>query len=375
MTLTAAFPASKRPYDGGALRFDHLELWIGNAKQAAEFYITALGFRPLAYAGPETGLADRASYVVSQGEICLVLTSALRPGGPINDHVAQHGDGVRSVAFSTPDAIATFDYVVTHGGTAVLQPAHVQDGATSAVVAAVQTYGDTVHTLVERRGTGSVWLPGFIAWHTPAHALEPVGLKAIDHCVGNVGWGEMDMWCRFYAEAFDFTELISFDDKDISTEFTALRSKVMRNSTGSVKLPINEPAKGRKKSQIEEYLDSYGGAGVQHVAIATDDIVATVRALQANGVELLTTPASYYDDLSARVGAIDEDIATLRELNILVDNDDQGYMLQIFTKPLQDRPTLFLEIIQRHGAESFGKGNFKALFVSIEKEQARRGNL
>jgi 4-hydroxyphenylpyruvate dioxygenase len=375
MTMTAAVPASTRPYDGGTLRFDHLELWVGNAKQAAEYYITALGFRPLAYAGPETGLTDRASYVVAQGEIRLVLTSALRPGGPINDHVAQHGDGVRSVAFSTPDTAGTFDYVVAHGATPVLPPARVQDGTAYATIAAVRTYGDTVHTLIERGGTDSVWLPGFIAWDTTAHALAPVGLKAIDHCVGNVGWGEMDTWCRFYAEAFGFSELISFDDKDISTEFTALRSKVMRNSTGAVKLPINEPAEGRKKSQIEEYLESSGGAGVQPVAIAPDDIVATVRALQANGVELLTTPASYYDDLSARVGHIDEDIATLRELNILVDNDDQGYMLQIFTKPLQDRPTLFFEIIQRHGAESFGKGNFKALFVSIEKEQARRGNL
>jgi 4-hydroxyphenylpyruvate dioxygenase len=373
MTMTAPLPVA--PFDGGALRFDHLELWVGNAKQAAEYYITALGFRPLAYAGPETGLTDRASYVVAQGDIRLVLTSALRPGGPINDHVARHGDGVRSVAFATPDATAAFRHVVSRGAVPVLEPALVEERGARAVLAAVGTYGDTIHTLVQRSGAPAIWLPGFVAWKSPAHANAPVGLLAIDHCVGNVGWGEMERWCRYYAEAFDFQELISFDDRDISTEYTALRSKVMRNATGTVKLPINEPARGRKRSQIEEYLDSYGGAGVQHVAIATGDIVATVRALQANGVELLATPASYYDDLSARVGEIEEDIATLRELNILVDRDDQGYMLQIFTKPLQDRPTLFFEIIQRHGALSFGKGNFKALFVSIEKEQARRGNL
>jgi 4-hydroxyphenylpyruvate dioxygenase len=373
MTITATLPVAA--YNGAALHFDHLELWVGNAKQAAEYYITALGFRPLAYAGPETGLTDRASYVVAQGEIRLVLTSALRPGGPINQHVARHGDGVRSVAFATPDAAGTFRHVVAHGAVPVLEPALVEDGSGRAVLAAVGTYGDTIHTLVERSGSSGVWLPGFVAWNSPAHAAAPVGLLAIDHCVGNVGWGEMDRWCRFYADAFDFQELISFDDRDISTEFTALRSKVMRNAGGSIKLPINEPAQGRKRSQIEEYLESYGGAGVQHVAIATGDIVATVRALKANGVELLTTPASYYDDLRTRVGEIDEDVATLRDLNILVDRDDQGYMLQIFTKPLQDRPTLFFEIIQRHGALSFGKGNFKALFVSIEKEQDRRGNL
>jgi 4-hydroxyphenylpyruvate dioxygenase len=375
MTMTARLPVSERPYNGGALRFDHLELWVGNAKQAAEYYITALGFRPLAYAGPETGLTDRASYVVAQGDIRLVLTSALRPGGPINDHVARHGDGVRSVAFSTPDARGAFRHVVARGAVPVLEPTYVEDGGAGAVLAAVAAYGDTTHKLVERSGANGIWLPGFSAWQSPAHAAAPAGLLAIDHCVANVGWGEMERWCRYYADAFDFEELISFDDHDISTEYTALRSKVMRNRTGTVKLPINEPAPGRKRSQIEEYLDSYGGPGVQHIAIATADIVATVRALQANGVELLTTPASYYDDLRDRVGDIAEDIATLRELNILVDRDDEGYMLQIFTKPLQDRPTLFFEIIQRHGARSFGKGNFKALFVSIEKEQARRGNL
>lgn len=373
--MTARLPVSRRPYDSGALRFDHLELWVGNAKQAAEYYVTALGFRPLAYAGPETGLADRASYVVAQGDIRLVLTSALRPGGPINDHVARHGDGVRSVAFSTPDARGAFRHVVARGALPVLEPVVVKDGGASAVLAAVAAYGDTTHAFVERSGESALWLPGFTPWESSAHASTPAGLVAIDHCVANVGWGEMERWCRYYADVFDFEELISFDDRDISTEYTALRSKVMRNRTGTIKLPINEPAPGRKRSQIEEYLDSYGGPGVQHVAIATGDIVATVRALQSNGVELLSTPASYYDGLRARVGDIDEDVATLRELNILVDRDDQGYMLQIFTKPLQDRPTLFFEIIQRHGAQSFGKGNFKALFVSIEKEQERRGNL
>ena len=312
---------------------------------------------------------------MAQGDIRLVLTSALRPGGPINDHVAHHGDGVRSVAFTTPDATAAFRHVTSRGAVPVLEPVLVEDGAARAVLASVRTYGDTIHTLVERSGAGALWLPGYVAWESPAHASAAAGLRAIDHCVANVGWNEMETWCRFYRDAFEFEELISFDDRDISTEYTALRSKVMRNATGTVKLPINEPARGRKRSQIEEYLDSYGGAGVQHVAIATADIVATVRALQANGVELLTTPASYYDDLSARVGEIEEDVATLCELNILVDRDEEGYMLQIFTKPLQDRPTLFFEIIQRHGAESFGKGNFKALFVSIEQEQARRGNL
>jgi 4-hydroxyphenylpyruvate dioxygenase len=375
MTMTARLPSPDPAYDGGALRFDHLELWVGNAKQAAEYYITALGFRPLAYAGPETGLTDRASYVVAQGEIRLVLTSALRPGGPINDHVARHGDGVRSVAFATPDAAATFRHVVAHGAVPVLEPVRVEENGSRAVLAAVGTYGDTIHKLVERAGAPGIWLPGFVPWESAARANAPAGLLAIDHCVGNVGWGEMERWCRFYAEAFDFQELVSFDDRDISTEFTALRSKVMTDPRHQVKFPINEPAQGKKKSQIEEYLEFYRGAGVQHMAIRTEDIAATIRALKANGVEFLDTPDSYYQMLGERVGKIDEAIETLRDLRILVDRDDMGYMLQIFTKPLQDRPTLFFEIIQRKGSLSFGKGNFKALFVSIEREQEKRGTL
>ncbi|HZO94678.1 MAG TPA: 4-hydroxyphenylpyruvate dioxygenase [Candidatus Baltobacteraceae bacterium] len=355
-----------------ALEFDHLELWVGNAKQAAHYYCTAFGFEPVAYAGPETGVKGRASYVVRQNELVLVLTSAIASGDPIGAHVERHGDGVRDVALRTPDAREAFHAAVAGGAVAIAEPVE-REGVVTAVVG---TYGDAVHTFVERRpGAGGPWLPGYRAWTNAARAPHRVGLLRIDHCVGNVGWNEMDRWCDYYARAFGFSQLIGFDDKDISTEYTALRSKVMQSPSGAVKMPINEPAEGLKKSQIEEYLEFYGGAGVQHVAIATGDIVETVRALRANGVELLETPGSYYDTLGERVGAIEEDVAILRELDILVDRDDRGYMLQIFTKPLQDRPTLFFEIIQRRGSLSFGKGNFKALFVSIEQEQAKRGNL
>ncbi|HEV3086907.1 MAG TPA: 4-hydroxyphenylpyruvate dioxygenase [Candidatus Elarobacter sp.] len=357
------------------LDFDHLELWVGNAKQAAHFYCTAFGFAPLAYAGPETGMKDRASYVVRQNELTLVLTSSLLPGGEIAEHVTRHGDGVRDVALRTSGAREAFEAAVAGGARAVTPPAVAEDDHGRVVTAQVGTYGDTVHTLLERGSYRGVWLPGYQPWSAAMPAAEPVGLLRIDHCVGNVGWNEMDRWCDYYARAFGFTQLVGFDDKDISTEFTALRSKVMQSPSGKVKMPINEPAEGRKRSQIEEYLDFYGGPGVQHVAISTADIAETVRALRANGVELLETPASYYDTLGERVGVIEEDVAVLRDLSILVDKDDRGYMLQIFTKPLQDRPTLFFEIIQRRGSLSFGKGNFKALFVSIEQEQAKRGNL
>lgn len=357
------------------LEFDHLELWVGNAKQAAHYYCTAFGFEPLAYAGPETGLADRASYVVRQHDLTLVLTAGLSGDDPIGEHVRRHGDGVRDVALRTIGAGEVYETVVAGGARGLTPPTESGDEHGRVVRAQIGVYGDTVHSLIERTAYRGPWLPGYVAWSGGQRAREAVGLVRIDHCVANVGWGEMQPWCDYYARAFGFEQLVSFDDKDISTEFTALRSKVMQNATGKVKLPINEPASGLKKSQIEEYLEYYGGPGVQHVAIATDDIVATVRALRANGVELLDAPDSYYATLGERVGAIAEDVAILRDLSILVDRDDQGYMLQIFTKPLQDRPTLFLEIIQRRGSLSFGKGNFKALFVSIEQEQAKRGNL
>jgi 4-hydroxyphenylpyruvate dioxygenase len=357
------------------LEFDHLGLWVGNAKQAAHYYCTAFGFAPLAYAGPETGVKDAASYVVRQNDLTLVLTSALAPGSPIAEHVKRHGDGVRDVALRTSDAREAFTASVAGGAIPLAEPAVAEDEHGIVVTARVATYGDTVHTFVERGTYRGPWLPGYRPWSALMPTANEVGLVRIDHCVGNVGWGEMDRWCAYYAKAFGFTQLIGFDDKDISTEFTALRSKVMQSPSGKVKMPINEPAEGLKRSQIEEYLDFYGGPGIQHVAIATNDIVETVRALRGNGVELLETPASYYEKLADRVGVIAEDLAILRGLNILVDRDDQGYMLQIFTKPLQDRPTMFFEIIQRRGSLSFGKGNFKALFVSIEQEQAKRGNL
>jgi len=365
----------RRPSALAEMEFDHLELWVGNAKQAAHYYCTAFGFEPLAYAGPETGIKGRASYAVRQNDLTLVLTSALDPADPVAEHVKRHGDGVRDVALRTTDTRGAFAAAVAGGARPLADPADAEDEHGRVVTARIATYGDTVHTFLERTAYRGAWLPGYQPWAALMPTANPVGLLRIDHCVGNVGWGEMDRWCDYYAKALGFSQLIGFDDKDISTEYTALRSKVMQNASGKVKMPINEPAQGKKRSQIEEYLDFYGGPGIQHVAIATGDIVATVRALRGNGVELLDTPSSYYDGLGERVGAIDEDVAILRELNILVDRDDQGYMLQIFTKPLQDRPTVFFEIIQRRGSLSFGKGNFKALFVSIEQEQAKRGNL
>jgi 4-hydroxyphenylpyruvate dioxygenase len=357
------------------LEFDHLELWVGNAKQAAHYYCTAFAFEPLAYAGPETGVRDRASYAVRQQGITLVLTSALRADDAIGRHVLAHGDGIRDIALRTIDTRAAFSEAVAAGARPIREPAELQDEDGRVVLAVVGTYGETVHTLVQRDAYHGTWMPGYRAWRGTTRAPHRAGLVRIDHCVGNVGWDEMERWCEYYTRAFGFTQLISFDDRDISTEYTALRSKVMQSATGAVKLPINEPAVGRKKSQIEEYLEFYGGPGVQHVALATDDIVSAVHALRGNGVELLDAPSTYYDALADRVGPIVEDLATLRDLSILVDRDDRGYMLQIFTKPVTDRPTLFYEIIQRRGALSFGKGNFKALFVSIEQEQAKRGNL
>jgi 4-hydroxyphenylpyruvate dioxygenase len=359
----------------GLLDWDHLHFYVGNARQAAHYYATAFGFNIAAYAGPETGLADRASYLLVQNDLRFVMTSALHPEGPIAAHVAAHGDGVRDIALRVPNARTAFAAAVAGGARPIAAPEERSDQFGTAVLATIGSYGDTVHTFVERERYAGPFLPGFVAQSGSARARQAPALRAIDHCVGNVDWNEMDRWCEYYAKAFGFTPLVSFDDTDISTEFTALRSKVMSDARRQVKFPINEPAKGLKRSQIEEFLDFYGGAGVQHVAIATDDIVSAVRALRANGVEFLETPGSYYDMLESRVGRIDEATDVLRELSILVDRDDLGYMLQIFTKPLQDRPTLFFEIIQRRGSLSFGKGNFKALFVAIEDEQAKRGNL
>ena len=359
----------------GEMSFDHLEFYVGNALQAAYFYCFAFGFEVEAYAGPETGVAGRASYLLRQKDLRFVVTASLHGDDPIAEHVARHGDGIRDVALRVTDARKAFAAAVAAGAKPVAKPRELSDQSGRAVTASIATYGDTIHTFVERKDYGGVFLPGFVTRTLPVRAAHPVGLHHIDHCVGNVGWGEMETWVEYYRRVFGFSQLISFDDKDISTEYTALRSKVMSDARRVVKFPLNEPAEGLKKSQIEEYLQFYGGPGVQHVAIATDDIVATVRALRANGVELLETPAAYYDQLEARIGHIEEAMPVLRELGILVDRDDVGYMLQIFTKPLGDRPTLFFEIIQRKGSLSFGKGNFKALFVSIEREQEKRGTL
>src|SRR5487761_2687072 len=345
LMTTAATPA---PTALTTIDWDYVEFYVGNAKQAAHFYCTAFGFDQIAYAGPETGVAGRVSYLVEQNKLRFLITASLLPDDDIARHVALHGDGVKDIAILVDDAKAAWEQATRAGAQSVRAQKSEYKG---------------------------IFAPGFVEAHRSYPNAKKTGLQFIDHCVGNVGWGQMDEWGEFYAKVFGFSQLISFDDKDISTEFTALKSKVMSDPLHRVKFPINEPAEGKKKSQIEEFLDFYHGAGVQHIAIRTDDIVATIRALSANGVEFLNTPDSYYDMLPERVGAIDEELAILRELRILVDRDDLGYMLQIFTKPLQDRPTVFFEIIQRKGSLSFGKGNFKALFVSIEKEQEKRGTL
>jgi 4-hydroxyphenylpyruvate dioxygenase len=355
--------------------WDYVEFYVGNAKQAAHYYMSAFGFDQIAYAGPETGIRDRVSYLLEQNKLRFLLTASLLPADEIARHVALHGDGIKDIAIVVEDARAAFETAIAGGARAVQEPAEARDENGRIVRAKIATYGDTVHSFVERRDYRGTFMPGFVEQRrTLAAAIKP-GLQFIDHCVGNVGWGEMDAWGDFYGRVFGFSQLVSFDDKDISTEYTALRSKVMTDARHRVKFPINEPAQGKKKSQIEEYLDFYRGAGVQHMAIRTDDIAATIRALRSNGVEFLDTPDSYYELLEERVGRIDEAIEMLREQRILVDRDDMGYMLQIFTKPLQDRPTVFFEIIQRKGSLSFGKGNFKALFVSIEREQEKRGTL
>jgi 4-hydroxyphenylpyruvate dioxygenase len=355
--------------------WDYVEFYVGNAKQAAHYYMSAFGFDQVAYSGPETGQRDRVSYVLEQNNLRFVLTASLIPDTEVARHVAEHGDGVKDIAILVEDARSAFDMALRGGARPVLAPTEIQDESGTIVKATIATYGETVHSFVQRDGYRGIFMPGFIESRRTFEFARKPGLKFIDHCVGNVGWGEMDEWGEFYARVFGFSQLVSFDDKDISTEYTALRSKVMTDARHRVKFPINEPATGKKKSQIEEYLDFYRGAGVQHMAIRTDDIAGTIAALRANGVEFLDTPDSYYDLLEERVGKIDEAIEVLRSLRILVDRDDLGYMLQIFTKPLGDRPTLFFEIIQRKGSLSFGKGNFKALFVSIEREQEKRGTL
>lgn len=353
---------------------DHVEFYVGNAKQSAYYYQTAFGYELVAYAGPETGVKDRASYVLQQGKIRLVLTTSLFPDSPISEHVKLHGDGVKVLALWVDDARKSLEETRKRGANVAMEPEEMTDAYGTVVVSAIYTYGETIHKFVERKAYNGPFLPGYEKVEKPRLA-DPIGLLHIDHCVGNVGWGEMNKWVDFYENVMGFKLLITFDDSDISTEYSALMSKVVSNGNGFVKFPINEPAEGKKKSQIEEYIDFYQGPGVQHLALATKDIIHTVSELRKRGIEFLHVPGAYYDDLSERVGAIKEDMEVLKSLNILVDRDDEGYLLQIFTKPVEDRPTVFYEIIQREGALSFGKGNFKALFESIEREQARRGNL
>ena len=353
---------------------DYVEFYVGNARQAAHYYQTAFGFQPLAYAGLETGLKDRASYVLKQDKIRLVFTTALTPEGDIAEHVKKHGDGVKVVALWVDDARKSYEETTKRGAKSYFEPKTEEDKNGKVVTAGIHIYGDTVHIFVERKDYNGLFLPGYQKWD-PHYKPSSVGLKYVDHMVGNVNWGEMNKWVQFYADVMGFKQIISFDDHDISTEYTALMSKVMSNGNERIKFPINEPAKGKKKSQIEEYIDFYHGSGVQHVAMATDNILKTVTELRDRGVEFLRVPDVYYETLLERVGKIDEELLPLKELGILVDRDDEGYLLQIFTRPVEDRPTVFYEIIQRKGARSFGKGNFKALFESIELEQARRGTL
>jgi len=353
---------------------DFVELYVGNAKQAAYYYQTAWGFKPIAYAGLETGKKNSVSYVLQQDKIRLVLTSPLEPGGEINEHINKHGDGVKFVALWVDDATKSYEETTKRGAESFCKPYSIEDENGKAVISGIHTYGETVHLFVERKDYNGPFLPGYKAWDKD-YSTKPTGLKYIDHMVGNVGWNEMNKWCEFYAKVMGFAQLVSFDDKDISTEYTALMSKVMSNGNGRIKFPINEPAVGKKKSQIEEYIDFYNGAGVQHIAVATDNIIETVTDLKNRGVDFLYVPEVYYDDVLDRVGEIDEDLEPLKNLGILIDRDDEGYLLQIFTKPVLDRPTMFFEIIQRKGAKSFGKGNFKALFEAIEREQENRGTL
>lgn len=353
---------------------DYVEFYVGNARQAAHFYKTAFGFQSLAYAGPETGMKDKVSYVIRQNKLTFVLTTPLRINNDIADHIYKHGDGVKVLALKVDDAAKAFEETVKRGAKPYMPATVLKDDNGEVVLSGIHTYGDTVHIFVERNNYNGVFMPGFRKWESNYNP-EETGLLYVDHCVGNVGWNQMNPWVSFYEQVMGFKNILTFDDKDISTEYSALMSKVMSNGNGFVKFPINEPAEGKKKSQVEEYLDFYNGEGVQHVAIATNDIVKTVTELQRRGIEFLSIPASYYETVLDRVGKIDEDLQPLQDLGILIDRDNEGYLLQIFSKPLEDRPTLFFEIIQRKGAKSFGKGNFKALFEALEREQDARGNL
>jgi 4-hydroxyphenylpyruvate dioxygenase len=354
---------------------DHAEFYVGNAKQAAYFYRSAMGFRLVAYRGPETGTRDRVSYVLEQNKIRFVLTTPLFPAGDIAEHIFKHGDGVKSIALSVKDAQSAWEQTTMRGAISAQPPTVLKDEHGEARISAIKLYGDTVHTFIERSAYKGAFLPGFAAVPGPDLIARAAGLLHVDHMVGNVGWGQMNTWVNFYRDVMGFRMFKHFDDRDISTEYSALMSKVMANSNERVRFPINEPAEGKRKSQIEEYLDFYGGPGIQHIAMATDNIIETVTKLRDQGIEFLQVPVTYYENLTARVGKIDEPLDELAQLGVLVDRDDEGYMLQIFTKPVEDRPTLFFEIIQRKGSRSFGKGNFKALFEAIEREQARRGNL
>ena len=358
---------------------DYVEFYVGNAKQSAHYYKTAFGYQSLAYAGLETGVKDRASYVLKQDKIRLVLTTPLNADSPINEHLKKHGDGVKVVALWVDDARSAYEETMKRGAKSFMEPTVEKDEFGEVVRSGIYTYGETVHVFVERKNYKGLFLPGYQEW-TSDYNPSPVGLKYIDHMVGNVGWNEMNIWVKFYEEVMGFVNFLSFDDKQIHTEYSALMSKVMSNGNGRIKFPINEPAEGKKRSQIEEYLDFYGGPGVQHIAIATDDIIATVSQLRARGIEFLSAPPhAYYQAIPERLGVhmdmMKEDIAEIEKLAIMVDADEDGYLLQIFTKPVEDRPTLFFEIIQRMGAKGFGAGNFKALFESIEREQALRGTL
>ena len=369
--------------------YHHLEFWVGNAKQAAHYYRTAFGFTPVAYAGPETGVRDRASWVLAQGDIRFVFTAGLGPESPIVQHQALHGDGVRNVAFAVPDAESAHQVALERGATSAAEPMAVEDEQGKVVMSAISAYGETLHTFVDASNYSGVFLPGYqpvsatpgdsTGTKTPVYALpgQSVGLKLVDHIVANVELGKMDHWVDFYANVMGFTQLVHYDDEAISTEYSALMSKVLWDGDGRIKLPINEPAQGKRKSQIEEYLDFYRSPGVQHMALATDDIVATVAALRANGLRFMRVPDTYYEEQRAKLDwtNIHEDLDRLREQNILIDTDDEGYLLQIFTEPVEDRPTVFFEVIERHGSRGFGEGNFKALFEAIEREQAARGNL
>lgn len=354
---------------------DYVEFYVGNAKQAAHYYMTAFGFQALAYAGPETGVKDKASYAIRQHKLTFVLTTPIRKDHPIADHIYKHGDGVKSLSLRVNDATSAWKETTKRGAKSYMEPTRLKDDEGEVVLSGIHTYGDTVHLFIERQNYRGAFMPGFRPWSNPLFQPKDTGLLYVDHCVGNVGWNQMNPWVKFYEDVMGFKNILTFDDEDISTEYSALMSKVMSSGNGYVKFPINEPAEGKKKSQVEEYLEFYNGEGVQHVALATNDIVKTVRDLMSRGVEFLKVPTSYYDDLLDRVGHIDEDLGPLRELGILVDRDNEGYLLQLFSKPVEDRPTLFFEIIQRKGAKSFGKGNFKALFEAIEREQEARGNL